>query len=151
MGIIINKPIDDLNVETVLNRLDIIPATQCAELEQPVFNGGPIAEEQGFILHTPQSNFSSSIRISDDVMVTTSLDLLRSIGTSNQPQNIFLSLGYSGWQEQQLEKEIVENDWLVIKADPSIIFDVAIEQRWQKAAEKLGINIATISSQMGKA
>ena len=115
MGIIINKPIVELNVATVLTRLDITAPKNCAELENAVFNGGPLAEEQGFILHTPQEGFSSSIKISDDMMITTSLD------------------------------------WLVTKADPKIIFEVAIEHRWQKAAESLGININTISPQMGNA
>lgn len=151
MGIIINKPIPQLNVETVLNRLDITPKSQCAELEQPVFAGGPLAEEQGFILHTPQGNFASSIKVSDDIMVTTSLDLLRTIGSKEQPQNILLSLGYAGWQEQQLEHEIINNDWLVAKADIRIIFDTAINKRWQTAAELLGINISTISTHIGKA
>lgn len=151
MGIIINKPITDLTVETVLTRLDITLVRQCAELEQPVFSGGPLADEQGFILHTPQENFSSSIRISDHIMVTTSLDLLRSIGSNEQPHNIFLSLGYAGWQERQLEQEIINNDWLVVEADPKIIFDEPIEMRWQSAAKKLGIDIITISSLSGTA
>lgn len=151
MGIIINKPIVELNVATVLTRLDITAPKNCAELENAVFNGGPLAEEQGFILHTPQEGFSSSIKISDDMMITTSLDLLRSIGTPEQPQDIFLALGYSSWQHLQLENEVARNDWLVTKADPKIIFEVAIEHRWQKAAESLGININTISPQMGNA
>ncbi|WP_392565197.1 YqgE/AlgH family protein [Utexia brackfieldae] len=151
MGIVINKSIDDLNVETVLARLDITPYKLCAEMEQPVFIGGPLAEEQGFILHTPQENFASSIRISDDIMITTSLDLLRSIGSKQQPDNILLALGYAGWQENQLEKEIINNDWLVSPAYPQIIFDEPIETRWQSAAKKLGVNINTISSLLGNA
>jgi len=151
MGIIINKPIIDLTVESILTRLDITLVRQCAQLEQPVFSGGPLADEQGFILHTPQENFSSSIRISEHIMVTTSLDLLRSIGSNKQPYNILLSLGYAGWQEQQLEHEIINNDWLVVEGDPQIIFNESIETRWYSAAKKLGVNIATISSLSGTA
>lgn len=151
MGIIINKPIDSLTVQIVLSRLDITPAKNCAELEHPVFIGGPIAEEQGFILHTPQSNFASSIGVSDDIMITTSLDVLKSIGSSNQPDNLFLALGYASWQTMQLEDEIAQNDWLVAPAAPELIFSVPIENRWQKAAELLGVNINTLSLQMGKA
>ncbi|OCG08993.1 hypothetical protein A9G13_02750 [Gilliamella sp. wkB178] len=151
MGIIINKPIFELNVAAVLDRLEITANKSCAELEHPVFSGGPLAEEQGFILHTPQSGFSSSINISDDVMITTSLDALKSIGTPEQPKDMFLALGYSSWQSLQLEAEVARNDWLVADADPKIIFEVAIEDRWQKAAESLGININTISHQMGNA
>lgn len=151
MGIIINKPIFDLNIAGVLSKLDVIAPKTCAELESPVFAGGPLAEEQGFILHTPQAGFASSIQVSDDIMVTTTLDSLRSIGSPEQPKDLLVALGYAGWQELQLEREIADNDWLVTKADPEIIFATAIEDRWQKAAESLGINIHTISPQMGKA
>ncbi|MBI0060427.1 MULTISPECIES: YqgE/AlgH family protein [Gilliamella] len=151
MGIIINKPIIDLNIETVLSRLEITASKSCAELEHLVFCGGPLAEEQGFILHTPHQGFASSIQISDDIMVTTSLDALKSIGTPEQPRDLFLALGYSSWQSLQLESEVAKNDWLVTDVDPAIIFEVAIEDRWQKAAESLGINIKTISHQMGTA
>lgn len=151
MGIIINKPIAELTVQTVLSRLDITPYKSCAELEQSVFVGGPLAEEQGFILHTPQQGFSSSISISDNVMITTSLDVLKSIGSPEQPQEVFLSLGYASWGNMQLESEITQNDWLVAKADSRIIFEEAIEDRWQSAAQSIGVNINTISTQMGKA
>lgn len=151
MGLIINCPFEDLNIETILSRLDITSSKSCAELEQPVFMSGPLAEEQGFILHTPQKGFSSSILISDNMMVTTSLDVLKAIGLPNQPQNLFLGLGYAGWSALQLESEIAQNDWLVAKADPDIIFKTAIDERWEKAAQLIGVNIHTISTQMGKA
>lgn len=151
MGIIINKPIMDLRVEMVLNRLDIMPIRECAALGQSVFTGGPLADEQGFILHTPEKNFASSVQIAKDVMVTTSLDLLRTIGSSHQPKHILLALGYAGWQKQQLEKEIMNNDWLVVKADPKIIFDEPIESRWKNAAKSYGINISMISTRVGNA
>ncbi|KFA58850.1 hypothetical protein A9G34_07625 [Gilliamella sp. Choc4-2] len=151
MGIIINKPIEELNVGSVLTRLEITSSKNCAELEYPVFCGGPLADEQGFILHTPQLGFSSSIQISDDVMITTSLDALKSIGSPQQPKDLLLSLGYSSWRSLQLETEVARNDWLVAEANPQIIFEVAIKDRWKKAAESLGININTISHQLGNA
>lgn len=151
MGIIINKPIADLSIQTVLSRLDITPYKTCAELEQPVFTGGPLSEEQGFILHTPQSGFSSSIAISDDVMITTSLDILKSIGSPEQPKDLMISLGYASWGTMQLEYEIMQNDWLVAKADPAIIFEQPIIDRWHIAAQSIGVNIDTISTQTGNA
>ncbi|MDF7670057.1 YqgE/AlgH family protein [Orbaceae bacterium ESL0721] len=151
MGIIINKPIFDLNIATLLVKLDLTAPKTCAELEFPVFAGGPLSEDQGFILHTPQAGFAASIQVSDEVMITTTLDLLKSIATPEQPKNMLVTLGYAGWQELQLEREVAENDWLVTKADPQIIFETPIEDRWQKAAQSLGINIHTISQQMGKA
>ncbi|XKM14472.1 YqgE/AlgH family protein [Orbaceae bacterium ac157xtp] len=151
MGIIINKPIDDLNLQTVLSRLDITPHKACAELESPVFIGGPLAGEQGFILHTPQKGFASSVPVSEDIMVTTSLDVLKSIGSSDQPKDLILFLGYSSWESLQLEHEITKNDWLVAKADPEIIFSRPIEHRWHDAGRSIGVNIETISTQMGNA
>lgn len=151
MGIIINKPIPDLTIQTVLSRLDITPFKSCAELDQFVFSGGPLAEEQGFILHTPQSGFASSIPISDDIMITTSLDVLKSIGSPLQPKDLLLSLGYASWGDMQLEQEIAHNDWLVAKAKTEIIFEQPIAQRWYLAAELIGVNIKTMSSEMGKA
>lgn len=151
MGIIINKPIVELTVQTVLSRLDITPYKTCAELEQPVFNGGPLAEEQGFILHTPQTGFSSSITISDEIMITTSLDVLKSIGSASQPTDLFLSLGYASWGYMQLEDEIIRNDWLVTPAKADIIFKYPIGERWALAAQTIGVNIETMSTQMGKA
>ncbi|RKS87357.1 putative transcriptional regulator [Orbus hercynius] len=151
MGIIINKPIEDLTIQTVLSRLDITPYKNCAELEQPVFIGGPLAEEQGFILHSPQKGFSSSITISDDVMITTSLDVLKSIGSVEQPKDLLLSLGYASWGDRQLEYEIAQNDWLVTQAKSDIIFESPIDERWRLAAQSIGVNIETMSIQMGKA
>lgn len=151
MGIIVNKPIIDLTVQTVLSRLDITPYKNCAELEQLVFNGGPLAEEQGFILHTPQSGFSSSIVISDEIMITTSLDVLKTIGSENQPKDIFLTLGYASWSHMQLEHEIAKNDWLVTPSNTDIIFNLPIAERWNMAAQTIGVNIETMSTQMGKA
>lgn len=151
MGIIINKPINDLNVQTVLSKLDITPYKSCAELEQPVFIGGPLAEEQGFILHSPQQGFSSSIAISDELMITTSLDVLKSIGSPEQPKDLLLSLGYASWGDMQLEYEIAQNDWLVADVNTDIIFSQPIDERWYLAAKSIGININTISTQMGKA
>lgn len=151
MGIIINKPLVELTIQTVLSRLDITPFKACAELEQSVFNGGPLAEEQGFILHTPQTGFSSSIAVSDEIMITTSLDVLKSIGSNMQPKELFVSLGYASWGNMQLENEIVNNDWLVTQLNSDIIFNCPIEDRWQKAAQTLGINIETMSIFMGKA
>lgn len=151
MGIIINKPISDLSIQTVLSKLDITPYKSCAELEQPVFIGGPLAEEQGFILHSPQKGFSSSIAISDELMITTSLDVLKSIGSPEQPKDLFLSLGYASWGNMQLEYEIAQNDWLVADANSNIIFEQPIDERWHLAAQSIGVNIDTISTQMGKA
>ena len=95
MGIIINKPLENLQVEGILEKLKIVPEPRNPEirLDKPVMLGGPLAEDRGFILHTPPSDFSSSIRISDNTVITTSRDVLETLGTDRQPGNVLVALG----------------------------------------------------------
>lgn len=150
MGIIINKPIENLFVDSMLSQLDMPlaqPVWDNRVYDDYVYFGGPLASEHGFIIHTPMDDFTSSIKISDDIMITTSQDILRTLGTHKQPENAFVALGYAGWAKDQIEQEIINDDWLVIKADPEIIFSTPFEMRWNHAAHLLGINIATITTQ----
>lgn len=153
MGLVINKPLGKLTVLDVLSQLNInpMPKDDMTHLNNPVLDGGPLAEDRGFVLHTPKSGFSSSIRLSDDVMITSSKDILETLGTASQPQQALVTLGYSAWEEGQLEKELLDNSWLTVEADCQILFHTPINQRWQAAAKKLGVNIHTIASQAGHA
>lgn len=153
MGLVINKPTEQLIISDLLKKLDIVHKAQNprSHFEHPVFIGGPLAEERGFILHTPQHNFASSLQISEDTMITTSKDVLESLGTDNQPNDVLIALGYAGWSTGQLEREITENAWLTVEADPEILFHTPIAERWQQAAKKLGINIHNIVVNAGHA
>ncbi|GKX60896.1 YqgE/AlgH family protein [Leminorella grimontii] len=153
MGLVINKPLGKLTVQEVLSRLDIdpVPKVSMTHLDSPVLDGGPLADDRGFILHTPKLGFASSIQICDDVMITSSKDVLETLGTASQPLETLVALGYSGWEGGQLEKELLENSWLTVEADSQILFRTPISQRWQTAAKKLGVNIHTIATQAGHA
>ena len=120
-------------------------------LEQLVLSGGPISQNRGFVLHRTQSGWKSSLALSDDIMITTSKDILLALGTTKAPEQFMVTLGYAGWGPGQLESELHANSWLTIDADSDILFNTPIEQRWQKATEKLGINIAHLSSDIGHA
>jgi len=120
-------------------------------LEQLVLSGGPIAQNRGFVLHRTQSGWKSSLALSNDIMITTSKDILMALGTENAPEQFMVTLGYAGWGPGQLEAELQANSWLTIDADSDILFNTPIEQRWQKATEKLGIDIAHLSSDVGHA
>ena len=120
-------------------------------LEQLVLSGGPISQNRGFVLHRTQAGWKSSLALSDDIMITTSKDILLSLGTEKQPEQFMVTLGYAGWGPGQLETELQSNSWLTIDADSDILFNTPIEQRWQKATEKLGIDIAHLSSDIGHA
>jgi putative transcriptional regulator len=153
MGLVINKPIEQFTVETVLKKLRIRPSPRnpAIRLDKPVLAGGPLAEDRGFILHTPQEGFNFSIPLSPDTMITTSKDVLKTLGTPEQPKNLLVTLGYAGWQQGQLEQELLDNTWLTIEADTNILFHMPMAERWQAAANKLGINIFNIAPQAGHA
>lgn len=120
-------------------------------LEQLVLSGGPISQNRGFVLHRTQPGWKSSLALSEEIMITTSKDILMSLGTKKAPEQYMVTLGYAGWGPGQLETELQSNSWLTIDADSDILFNTPIEQRWQKATEKLGIDVAHLSSDIGHA
>lgn len=152
MGIIINKPLENLQVEGILDKLKIPAEARLPEirLDKPVMLGGPLAEDRGFILHTPPV-FASSIRISDNTVITTSRDVLETLGTAEQPSEVLVALGYSSWEKGQLEQEILDNAWLTAPADMNILFKTPIADRWRDAAKLIGIDILTMPGVAGHA
>lgn len=153
MGIIVNKPLENLQIKEMLAKLDITPTPldPTIRLDKPVFSGGPLAEDRGFILHSATTSFSSSIHISDEVTITTSKDVLETIGTPNQPDNLLVALGYASWEMGQLEQEILENAWLTAPADPAIVFKTPIAERWREAAKLVGVDIHMMPTEAGHA
>lgn len=158
MGIIINLPvnisIDELLSQTIEADLDdetAAPTEPKQAIDKPVFKGGPVSEDRGFVLHTAYPGFSSSLQINDELMITSSLDVLATLGTNKQPDNYIVALGYSGWTKGQLEQEIADNSWLTINADENILFNVPVHQRWEQAVQKIGIDVSQLSSQVGHA
>jgi len=156
MGIIINLPvnisIDELLSQTVEADLDdetALPAEPKTTIDKPVFKGGPVSEDRGFVLHTAYPGFSSSLQINDELMITSSLDVLATLGTKKQPDNYIVALGYSGWTKGQLEQEIADNSWLTINADEDILFKVPVHQRWEQAVQKIGIDVSQLSNEVG--
>lgn len=153
MGLIINKPMENLTVEGMLKKLEVVSDQRdpAIRLDRPVFGGGPLAEDRGFILHSAQHLFSSSIRISDTTVITTSRDVLESLGTASQPEHVLVALGYCAWEKNQLENELLENAWLTTPADETILFQTPIAERWRAAARSLGVDIHSIASDAGHA
>nr|WP_221435251.1 YqgE/AlgH family protein [Thalassotalea piscium] len=149
MGLIINLPVN-VTLNELLSQLDSKKQNLPA-LEQMVLSGGPVSPDRGFVLHSPQDCWSSSLALSDEVMITTSKDILMALGTEISPPNYLVALGYAGWGPGQLEQEIHENSWLTTPATSDILFNTPIENRWQKAAQQLGIDVAHLSSEIGHA
>ena len=149
MGLIINLPVN-ITLNELLAEIDADKETS-PKLEQQVLTGGPVSPSRGFVLHSPQGCWTSSLALSSEVMITTSKDILEALGTTKEPSQYMVTLGYAGWGPGQLEQEISANSWLTTPADNEILFETPIEERWKKATEKLGIDIAHLSSDIGHA
>ncbi|MEI6894880.1 MAG: YqgE/AlgH family protein [Colwellia sp.] len=156
MGLIINLPIN-ITLSELLKQIETDDSSgshasnRNNSLEQLVLSGGPLAQQRGFVLHSSQQGWDSSLALSDDIMITTSKDILLALGTDKAPEQFMVTLGYAGWEAGQLEQELQDNSWLTIPADSDIIFNTPIEQRWKKAAASLGIDLAHLSSDIGHA
>ena len=149
MGLIINRPLD-ISLADVLNQIDI-EVTDPLLANTPIYYGGPVQEERGFVLHKPVTTWESTIIISDQLAITTSKDILIKIAEGNGPKQFLITLGYAGWSAGQIEKELADNTWLNGAADASIMFDTPIEDRWSQAAKDMGIDLNLLSGDAGHA
>jgi putative transcriptional regulator len=148
MGIVINQ-VSDLTLRSVLEHMRI-PADESSE-HIPVYNGGPVQPDRGFVLHPPAGEWSSSVRISDHMAVTTSRDILEAMARHEGPEHCLVALGYAGWGAGQLEQEIADNAWLTTPSDSEILFTLPAEQRWKAAATRIGVDLSLISGDAGHA
>src|SRR6185295_1362610 len=153
LGLVINKPIDIKlknlfeKVELTLDRDDLA--------EAPVYFGGPVQTERGFVLHEKLDgdggHYNSSLQIPGGLEMTTSKDVLEALSNGAGPKKVLVTLGYSGWGVGQLEDEMKRNSWINVSAEPGIIFDTPVEQRYDKALSLLGIDARMLSQEAGHA
>jgi len=156
LGLVINKPIDIKlrnlfeKVELTLDREDLADA--------PVYFGGPVQTERGFVLHErlgagdgDGGPYNSTLQIPGGLEMTTSKDVLEALANGAGPKKVLVTLGYSGWGAGQLEDEISRNGWINVGAEPGIIFDTPVEQRYDKALSLLGIDPRMLSQEAGHA
>ena len=120
-------------------------------LDVPVMEGGPVASERGFILHTDDKSFPTSLSLDDGVMLSTGREVLEAIADGNGPTDYLVAMGFAGWDEGQLEAELSQNAWLTCPGDSEILFNTPFEQRVNKAAAALGIDFLLMSAQAGHA
>lgn len=146
LGLVINRPLD-IRLDELLDQMDLAEVT----CDQPVFNGGPVQLERGFVLHRGGCRWQHSMAISDSICLTTSRDILGAIGQGEGPKDFMLALGYAGWSPGQLEEEIASNAWLTCPADDDLLFEIPWDQRLEVAMRRLGIDPAQLSSSVGHA
>ncbi len=149
MGIVVNQPIS-VSVEELISRLNV-DSDKAVRGNSPVYAGGPVHINRGFILHDSDRHWESTLVIDHDLKLTMSEDILLDIAVGRGPRNMIVALGYAGWEAGQLEQELAENAWLTAPYEAGIVFHTPVEKRWQTAADKLGIDLHLISSEAGHA
>lgn len=149
LGIVINRP-TNLNLGGLFEQLEVTDA-DAAAASRPVFDGGPVARERGFVLHNSEHRFESSVSVSPGIQLTLSRDVLEAIASGKGPAKSLVALGYAGWQPGQLEAEMLANTWLSVPASPEIVFDVPYSERWMSAARVLGVDISRLTPHAGHA
>ncbi len=147
MGIVINRPLN-LNLADVLDHMEI-KNTNPGIVGMQVMQGGPVQRERGFVLHAPVGQWDSVLKVSEEIAVATSRDILTAVAEGRGPKQTLVALGYAGWDAGQLEREVLENAWLSGPADSSIIFDAPYQERWDRAARLLGVDPDRLSGEAG--
>jgi putative transcriptional regulator len=156
LGLVINKPID-IKLKNLFEKVELsLDRPDRADLaEQPVYFGGPVQTERGFVLHEKLgdegSHYNSTLSIPGGLAMTTSKDVLEALAEGAGPRRVLITLGYSGWQAGQLEDELGRNGWLTVDADPAVIFETPIEKRYERALSLLGFDPRMLSQEAGHA
>ena len=161
LGLIINKP-STMNMQSLFEKVEL-QLGRADLVELPVFQGGPVHTERGFVLHEPvlapssesnettESAYASTLSVPGGLDMTTSKDVLEALSTGAGPRKVLISLGYAAWGQGQLESELAENAWLTVEADAAVIFDTPCEQRYEKALSLLGLQSWMLSPDAGHA
>lgn len=149
MGLIMNKPLPGLSFDDLLKQLGLDPVPPARRIR--MVSGGPVESGRGFVLHTPDWEAEGSLRISSDIALTASVDILKAIASGGGPAEGFLALGYAGWGPGQLESEILANAWLAVPADRALLFAATPEAMWRDALARLRVDPAALSGTAGRA
>jgi putative transcriptional regulator len=149
MGLVINRA-SELTLSDVLRQMRM--TTEIEDVARaPVYIGGPVQPERGFVLHDAGERWDSSFAISEELAITTSRDILQALAEGRGPKRAMIALGYAGWSDGQLEAEMKDNAWLTARADSKLIFDTPLAQRWEAAARSVGIDPFLLSGHVGHA
>ncbi len=149
MGLVLNRLVEQIDFRDLLRQLCIeVPALR---QEMHVHSGGPVESERGFVLHSTDYFQDSTLKVSDDIGLTATADILKSIASGEGPRHSMLALGYAGWAPGQLDAEIQANGWLHVPADFELVFDDDLGSKWERAIQKVGIDPSFLSMDAGHA
>lgn len=148
-GVTINRPIE-ITIGDLFQQLDIASIEQKL-LDSTAVNGGPVQSSQGFVLHDTDRAWEGTLKITDDLAITSSKDILDAIAIGDGPDNFLLALGCASWSPGQVEDELKQNAWLTCPADHGILFETPYSKRWTSAAKTLGVDVNLMSDSIGHA
>jgi putative transcriptional regulator len=148
-GVTINRPIE-ITIGDLFQQLEIASIEQNL-LDSTAVNGGPVQSSQGFVLHDTDRVWEGTLKITEDLAVTSSKDILDAIATGDGPDNFLLALGCASWSPGQVEDELKQNAWLTCPVDHAILFDTPYSERWTSAAKTLGVDVNLMSDSVGHA
>jgi putative transcriptional regulator len=149
LGLVVNRPID-MTLQALFERLSL-SISDAAMSEAPIYFGGPVQTDRGFVLHEPAGNWQSTLRVREMIGLTTSKDILEAVGRGEGPKRMLVTLGYAGWSPGQLEQELSQNAWLTVEARDAILFDIPAEERLAQAMQLLGVDYASLQDEAGHA
>ena len=149
LGLVINRPLD-MQLGEILQHIKLQHSEPEARQIQ-VHLGGPVQQDRGFVLHEPLGEWEATLKVTDRIGITSSIDILQAIAKNEGPERSLITLGYAGWGAGQLEQEMAENAWLSGPADPDILFNSPDEERWKAAAASLGVDLDVLSGEAGHA
>lgn len=149
LGVVVNRP-TEMTLASLFEQIDLALDSP-AVARQPVYYGGPVQVDRGFVLHRPLGGWQSTLAVREDVGLTTSRDILQAVSEGTGPERMLVSLGYAGWSAGQLEDEILRNAWLTVAAAPEVIFELPASERLGAAMRLLGVDPAMLSEEVGHA
>lgn len=150
LGFVINRPAG-IPLSDLLEQQGLTFSPAPGITDAPLYQGGPVDTDRGFILHSPEKEWATTMKVSDAFAITSSRDIIESALAGEGPKDIMYLLGYAGWAAGQLEEEIADNTWLTTEASADIVFHTPVEQRWRKAAGQLGIDLSLLNPGAGHA
>jgi len=149
LGLVVNRPID-MTLQALFERLSL--SLRDSEFsDTPIYFGGPVQTDRGFVLHEPAGSWQSTLRVGEAIGLTTSKDILEAVGRGEGPRRMLVTLGYAGWSPGQLEHELGQNAWLTVAARDGILFETPAEERLPAAMELLGLDYARLQDEAGHA
>jgi putative transcriptional regulator len=149
MGLVVNRRVGSITFDDLLQQLGLGPNRRNDDIR--IHFGGPVEQGRGFVLHSSDYQQSGTMRVDDGVALTATLDILKEMAAGGGPRKSLLALGYAGWGPGQLDAEIQANGWLQVPADEDLVFDDDVDNKWERAIGKIGVDFSMLSGDAGHA